>query len=100
MSNCGRPRSFVRSTGHYLRGWGSMAQSVSNGGGLLTRWARFASKHPKRVIAGWVVVLIVAVTLATTVGGSFANSFKIPGAESQKAIDLLQARFPSAAGDS
>ena len=72
---------------------------MSNGG-ILTRWARFASTHPKRVVGAWLVLLAIAAVLATTVGGSFSNSFKIPGAESQKAIDLLQARFPSAAGDS
>ena len=32
--------------------------------------------------------------------GTFVDSFKIPGAESQKAVDLLSERFPSQAGDS
>ena len=33
-------------------------------------------------------------------GGDFVDAFKIPGAESQKAVDLLQDKFPSQSGDS
>jgi RND superfamily putative drug exporter len=35
-----------------------------------------------------------------SVGGEFVDSFNIPGAESQKAIDLLEEKFPTQAGDS
>ena len=33
-------------------------------------------------------------------GGDFVDSFTMPGAESQAAVDLLRERFPSQAGDS
>jgi RND superfamily putative drug exporter len=38
--------------------------------------------------------------LTGTAGGDFVDSFTIPGAESQKAVDLLEEKFPSQAGDS
>ncbi|CAN5397903.1 MMPL family transporter [soil metagenome] len=68
--------------------------------GLLGRWAQYSARHAKRVLAGWLVLIVVVAALAGSMGGSFVDSFKIPGAESQKAIDLLGERFPSAAGDS
>jgi RND superfamily putative drug exporter len=68
--------------------------------GLLARWARFAVRHRGRVLLSWLGVIILLGVLAGTVGGKYANSFEIPGTESQNATDLLKDRFPSQAGDS
>lgn len=68
--------------------------------GALARWARFAVRRRGRVLLGFVGAVIVLGVLAGTVGGDYANSFTIPGAEAQKATDLLEERFPSQAGDS
>jgi len=76
-----------------------MATNGAASPGLIARWARFASRHPWRVLAGWLVIFVVAGVLSSTVGGKFVDSFKIPGAESQKAVDLLSQRFPSQSGD-
>ncbi len=38
--------------------------------------------------------------LSGAIGGEFINSSNIPGAESPKAIDLLDERFPAQSGDS
>ena len=67
---------------------------------FLARWARFAARNRGKVLIGWVVGLVVVVALSRAAGGTFANSFTIPGSESQRAQDLLQARFPQQAGDS
>jgi RND superfamily putative drug exporter len=67
---------------------------------LLARWARWSAVHGWRVVGGWFAVLIGLVFLVATVGGEFVDSFNIPGAESQRAADLLTERFPSQAGDS
>ena len=67
--------------------------------GPLTRWARFASAKPKRVVGAWVVLVVILGFLAASIGGTFVDAFKIPGTESQQAVDLLQSEFPSAAGD-
>jgi len=36
---------------------------------------------------------------ASVAGGRFVDEFKIPGTEAQRALDLLQSRFPQASGD-
>jgi RND superfamily putative drug exporter len=66
----------------------------------LRRWASFAVHHPWQVVGAWAVALAILVTLATTIGGTLADKFSVPGAESQQAIDTLNAQFPQAAGDS
>lgn len=68
--------------------------------GPLRRWAQFTAARPWAVIGGWVVMIAILATLVTTVGGTFADRFSVPGAESQKALDTLLADFPQAAGDS
>ncbi len=68
--------------------------------GALARWSRFAVRHKWQVIGGWVAAIAILVTLSVTVGGEYSTAFKLPGSESQQAIDLLEERFPSASGDS
>ena len=68
--------------------------------GILSRWARFAARHRWPVIVCWGVILAALVFSSSFFGGQFADAFKLPGAESQKALDLLKDRFPSQAGDS
>ena len=46
------------------------------------------------------MILAALVISSSAFGGQFADAFKLPGAESQKALDLLKDRFPSQAGDS
>ena len=78
-----------------------MSSSASqSSGGLLTRWARLATSKPKQVLLGWLIGLIVLATITVTLGGTFVDSFSVPGTESQQAVDLLTERFPSQAGDS
>jgi RND superfamily putative drug exporter len=77
-----------------------MAQNQSAVSGPLTRWARFAASKPKRVVLAWVAILAILGALSGAVGGDFIDSSNIPGAESQKAIDLLEERFPAQSGDS
>lgn len=67
--------------------------------GPLVRWARFAVRRRGAVLGGWVVLLALLGGLAATVGGEFVDSFEIPGAESQQALDLLTDRFPAQSGD-
>jgi RND superfamily putative drug exporter len=77
----------------------SGGRTASGRGGPLIRWARFAAQHPGKVLIGWVVGLAVLIGIMTAWGGEFADSFSILGTESQDAVDLLQERFPSQAGD-
>jgi len=68
--------------------------------GALARLARASALHPKRTIAFWVALLIVAIGSSAMYGGRLVNEFTIPGSETQQAADLLKSRFPANAGDS
>jgi len=61
---------------------------------VLYRIGNFAGRHPWRVIAGWLVVAAAALMLNSSIGGQPDESFSLPGAESQRAADTIQDRFP------
>jgi RND superfamily putative drug exporter len=67
---------------------------------VLFRLGRSSARHPFRVIGLWLVAALVVVLLQSAAGGQFDNSFRVPGVESQRAADTLNARFPSRAGKS
>ncbi|OON82981.1 MMPL family transporter [Streptomyces tsukubensis] len=46
----------------------------------------------------WLLLLVVAVGLGTTLNGKLTTEFTVPGIESQQAQDLLRKEFPAAAG--
>ena len=65
----------------------------------LERWARLAHRRRGRVIAVWVALLAFMVFSVARLGGGFDTAFSLPGSEAQRAIDLLEERFPARAGD-
>lgn len=67
---------------------------------LFDRWPRLAASHPWRVLAGALVALLAFGALYAVAGGRYADSFTLPGTESQRLRDLLDERFPAQAGDS
>jgi len=66
---------------------------------LLGNLAAWAANHWKRSLAIVAVVLVTLGLAAGAGGGSFVDDFRIPGTESQAAIDLLDERFPAESGD-
>ena len=64
---------------------------------LLARMARTLSSHWKRSLAAAVGVLVLLV-LAAGAANEVADDYSLPGAESQKAIDLFQAHSPAFGG--
>ena len=66
----------------------------------LGRLARWCVEHRRRVLVAWIVAVVGVVALGRVAGGEYTNSFKLPDVESQRAFDLLKARFPTRAGDS
>src|SRR5215216_651578 len=66
--------------------------------GGLARWARSCASHPWRVIGGWVGIVALLVVLVATVGGGLKDEFEIPGSDTQKATDLIEAEFSSEQG--
>jgi RND superfamily putative drug exporter len=65
---------------------------------LLYRLGRFSFRHPWRILAVWLILMIGILGGGLALGGKTNDSFAIPGTESQNAIDRLEAVFPSAAG--
>jgi putative drug exporter of the RND superfamily len=66
--------------------------------GALARWTRACATHPWRVVLGWIGIVIVLIGLVATIGGSLRDEFEIPGSETQKATDLIEAEFASEQG--
>src|SRR5262249_20371381 len=83
-------------TTHSLRA----SSSAPSAEGIFAPWARYAVRRRRRVLGGWFLAIILLVGLSSTLGGGFVNDFTVPGTESHRAVDLLQQRFPTPAGDS
>jgi RND superfamily putative drug exporter len=67
-------------------------------GGALYRLGRFAVRRRRSVVVAWLVIAVVTTLAAQVWGGEETDNYRIPGAESQKAIDLLFAKYPDQAG--
>ena len=67
--------------------------------GVLARWARFAARRRGLVLGASAGALAALIVVWQLFGAKFATNFDLPGTESQRAMDLLQARFPQQAGD-
>jgi RND superfamily putative drug exporter len=62
----------------------------------LTRWT---IAHRRIVVVAWIVLAVGALALSQAAGKRNANNFSLPNTGSQSAVDLLQSRFPTQAGD-
>jgi RND superfamily putative drug exporter len=67
-------------------------------GGQLHRLGALCVRHRWRVIAAWIVLLVVAAGIAGIVRRPASSAFTVPGAQSQRALDLLDQRFPGTGG--
>ncbi len=67
---------------------------------LVRRVGDASARRPKVTIAAWAVAVAAVIALAGTVGGAFVDDLSAPGSESKKAMELLEERFPEAAGGS
>src|ERR687890_982517 len=61
---------------------------------FLDRLGQFAARHPWRMVAAWLVVAVAAVILNSSYGGETDDSFRLPGAESQRGAEAIDERFP------
>ena len=68
---------------------------MSNG---LYRLGRWIAAHHRLVLVAWVVAVLGVVGLNRVAGGEAVDDFRVPGVESQAAVDLLEQRFPERAG--
>ncbi|ADB30385.1 MMPL domain protein [Kribbella flavida DSM 17836] len=67
---------------------------------LLYRLGRFSYQRRRIVAAIWTFLLVLLGVGALTLGGQTANTFSIPGTESQRALDALAKDLPTASGAS
>jgi RND superfamily putative drug exporter len=65
---------------------------------LTRRVGDASARRPRITIAAWVLLAALILALAGTFGGSFVDELAAPGSESEEAMDLLEERFPDAAG--
>ena len=56
----------------------------------LRRLARTCYSRRRIVLGGWVLGLIAVLAVAGAASGTFEDDFKLPGSESQAAVDLLE----------
>src|SRR5258708_18638666 len=62
----------------------------------LTRWT---TAHRRLVVLAWIVLAAGVLGASQTVGSRTANNLSLSNTDSQRAVDLLQSRFPTQAGD-
>ena len=65
---------------------------------LLASLARTLTRHWGRGLVGLVLTIVVIGGIVGSQSGTAAGDFSTPGTESQRAQDLLEAKFPAAAG--
>jgi uncharacterized membrane protein YdfJ with MMPL/SSD domain len=59
----------------------------------MARWTDFVIAHRKRIIAVWLVVFLLGGFAAANLGGLLSNRFSVPGAESERGLNLLKDRM-------
>ncbi|HLM18923.1 MAG TPA: MMPL family transporter, partial [Acidimicrobiia bacterium] len=67
---------------------------------FLEHLGRRGVRHRWWFIGVWIVAAISILALAGSLDGEYSDNFRIPDAQSQSALDLLEKDFPTAAGDS
>jgi putative drug exporter of the RND superfamily len=59
----------------------------------VARWTRFVIRNRKKVLAAWLVALVLGGAASAGLTDLLSNRFSVPGAESQKGADLLEKRM-------
>ncbi|MDQ1130643.1 efflux RND transporter permease subunit [Microbacterium sp. SORGH_AS_0888] len=67
---------------------------------LLYSLGQWSFRHPWRVLASWLIVLVLAGAGAAVFGQGTNNTFTIPGTESQAGLQQLDRTFPQVSGTS
>jgi uncharacterized membrane protein YdfJ with MMPL/SSD domain len=61
---------------------------------VLQRIGTFSARHKWVVLGAWVLTAVAIVFVTQTYGSNTSNDLSLPGTDSQRATDLLAARFP------
>jgi RND superfamily putative drug exporter len=61
----------------------------------LYRWGRLCARHGKLVLITWLVAVIAIVAISRAVGAQTSDDLTLPGTESTRATNLLEAKLPA-----
>ena len=75
-----------------------MSTPSSRSDSRFVRVARWCSHHRWQTLVGWVLLVIAATVLGSSVGTREIDDFRLPGTESQRAYDLLAEHSPNQNG--
>src|SRR5215218_9800809 len=56
----------------------------------MIRWTGFVIAHRKRIVAAWLVLFALGGYAAANLGGLLSNRFSVPGAESERGLELIK----------
>jgi uncharacterized membrane protein YdfJ with MMPL/SSD domain len=56
----------------------------------MLRWTGYVIAHRKRILVAWVVLFLLGGFAASNLGDLLTNRFSVPGAESERGLDLLK----------
>src|SRR5215213_1641464 len=59
----------------------------------MIRWTGFVIAHRRRVVAVWLVLFALGGYAAANLGGLLSNRFSVPGAESERGLELIKDRM-------
>jgi uncharacterized membrane protein YdfJ with MMPL/SSD domain len=59
----------------------------------MIRWTGFVIAHRKRILAAWLVFFALGGFAASNLGDLLTNRFSVPGAESERGLELLRDRM-------
>ncbi|MFZ1880122.1 MAG: MMPL family transporter [Gaiellaceae bacterium] len=79
------------------RGEHAAEERLAHTGGL-ARFAGACARRPWRVVGGWALVFVALIGLNAAFHGKLINDFKIPGSDTQRATDLITAKFGAQKG--
>lgn len=67
---------------------------------FLSSLGLFCVRHQRVVTIAWVLAIVLAVAIGGTSGGTFSENFRVPGTESERALDVLADQLPDYASGS
>src|SRR5918994_1777972 len=59
----------------------------------MVRWTGFVIAHRKRIVAVWLLLFVLGGWAAAGLGDLLTNRFSVPGAESERGLELLKDRM-------
>jgi uncharacterized membrane protein YdfJ with MMPL/SSD domain len=59
----------------------------------MQRWFAWSIRHRRPILLAWLVLFLLGGAAASNLGSLLSNRFSIPGAESQRGLDLLRKTF-------